>query len=675
MPPSITTWTRLEPRPRAPSLQGTLSARVRDPLWMLTRQWQLGEFHGEDAGSPAWAKLAGSASPFTGWTSDGRTVEPWTAADPLEDVVENEPFTPDLALRVELGQLLERLLTDGGVPAQVLDAIRRVYALPPLPEDVRALTEALLSPEPPAVLPPALVTLPAELEATLDERGISEELVTSFADAGMPLSENAAVEIVEERRWWTIEDRNYARSYVAVRTREGVRVYLDGPPELTGDREAARFLQVCAGRSIDGYAAYAAASLDLPLLPSAALGSPATAAAVTTAAVALVTWVRQVYGGAGVADPPAWRPERLEYRLSTLATAPDGGTVTLAAHPGRSGAFDWYTFDRAATTRGTATTEPIGLSIIPGHVRFRGMPNARWWDFEAGTTPFGEILPDKRDVAKVVLMDFMLVHGNDWFVIPLDQRVGTLCRIETLIVHDVFGIETLIERADAAPAASGELWTLFSTGIEGEPDEVADFFLLPPSAGVASQIAPAVEEVRFLRDEGANMVWGVEETTENAVGEPWPGHERDQARKAQRETEPVTTSAGSQPPPPLRYLIQTPVPENWIPFLPALDENTPDKYWLERTFMQRGLVPDRLVLPVGRILRPTSLRQDEPYRLFEEEVPREGTQVTRHVVRSRWIDGSTHLWIARRKSVGVGEGSSGLRFDLAVPAGQRPEEI
>ena len=171
------------------------------------------------------------------------------------------------------------------------------------------------------------------------------------------------------------------------------------------------------------------------------------------------------------------------------------------------------------------------------------------------------------------------------------------------------------------------------------------------------------------------MVWGVEETTENAVGEPWPGHERDQARRAGRESEPpVATSAGSEPPSPLRYLIQTPVPESWIPFLPVLDENTPDKHWLERTFMQRGRAPDGLVLPAGRILRPTSLRQDEPYRIFEEEVPREGTQVTRHVVRSRWIDGSTHLWVARHKSVGTGEGSSGLRFDLAVPAGQKPEE-
>jgi hypothetical protein len=643
---------------------------------MLTRQWQLGEFQGEDAGSPAWAQISATVSGFTGWTTDGQNVQPWNPADPLENAVESEPFTPDLALRVELGQLFEQLLADAGVPTEVLEAIRRAYALPPLPEEVRPLIEAIASGTLPKPMPAALVTLPLELQVTLDEESVNETLVAAFADGGIPLSLSSTIQVVEPRTWWAIEDTGYDRRYVAVRHRESIRVYLDGLPELAGDREAARLRQVCAGRSIDGCAAYAAASVDLPLLPSRALGSPASAAAATRAAVSLVTWARDVYGGVGVADPAAWRPERLEYRLSTLATAPDGGTVTLSVHPGRSGSFDWYAFDHASSEPGTSKTDSIGFSILPGHVRFRGMPNARWWDFETGTTPFGEILPEKRDVAKLVLMDFMLVHGNDWFAIPLDQRIGTLCRIDSLIVHDVFGVDTLVERAGAAPAPSGELWTLFSTASEGKPDEVGDYFLLPPSAGTVSQIAPAVEEVRFLRDELANMVWGVEETTENAVGEPWPGHERDQARKAQRGPEPpVTTSGETATSPPLRYIIQTPVPESWIPFLSVLDENTPDKYWLERTFMQRSAAPDGLVLPVGRILRPTSLGPGEPYHIFEEEVPREGARVTRHVVRSRWLDGSTHLWVARRKSVGVSEDSSGLRFDIAVPEGRSPDDV
>ena len=53
---------RLEPpraaRARRSSSTRRCSARVHDPLWMLARQWQFGEFKGEDTGSAVLAKLA-----------------------------------------------------------------------------------------------------------------------------------------------------------------------------------------------------------------------------------------------------------------------------------------------------------------------------------------------------------------------------------------------------------------------------------------------------------------------------------------------------------------------------------------------------------------------------------------------------------------------------------------
>jgi hypothetical protein len=55
--PTITVWNRLEGRPRTDNFDRSLTAEIRDPLWMLTRQWQLGEFEGDDAGSPISAKI------------------------------------------------------------------------------------------------------------------------------------------------------------------------------------------------------------------------------------------------------------------------------------------------------------------------------------------------------------------------------------------------------------------------------------------------------------------------------------------------------------------------------------------------------------------------------------------------------------------------------------------
>jgi hypothetical protein len=107
------------------------------------------------------------------------------------------------------------------------------------------------------------------------------------------------------------------------------------------------------------------------------------------------------------------------------------------------------------------------------------------------------------------------------------------------------------------------------------------------------------------------------------------------------------------------------VPENWFSFVPVLSNATSGDVRLERQFPTGPT--GQTVYPAGRVLRPPNLRQPNAYHVYEEEVPREGTRVLRVVIRSRWVDGSTHLWIIRRKLVGTGEGSSGLRFDQAVP--------
>src|SRR6185436_58128 len=55
--PAVTAYNRLESRPRAHDFTRSLRAEVRDALWLLTRQWQLGELTAEDAGSPIDARL------------------------------------------------------------------------------------------------------------------------------------------------------------------------------------------------------------------------------------------------------------------------------------------------------------------------------------------------------------------------------------------------------------------------------------------------------------------------------------------------------------------------------------------------------------------------------------------------------------------------------------------
>jgi hypothetical protein len=181
--------------------------------------------------------------------------------------------------------------------------------------------------------------------------------------------------------------------------------------------------------------------------------------------------------------------------------------------------------------------------------------------------------------------------------------------------------------------------------------------------GEISTAGDPLEEVRFVRDEMANMVWALEQTVENGLGKPIRGHERDQVRRNAALAPHVPTAPGV---PPLRYLVQTDVPEHWIPFLPVQSDAARRQIALERGAMLRYFpppTPPAEILPVGRILQPPGLAT---YVIREEEVPRAGTRVARFVRRARWIDGSVHLWCSRRKTTGAGEGQSGLRFDQAI---------
>src|SRR6185295_12175671 len=86
--PSITAYNRLEATPRTANFDRALKAEVRDALWMLTRQWQVGEFKGDDAGSPIFAKLQLHTTQLTQYQPDSHAAEKFDNDTPLEATVE-----------------------------------------------------------------------------------------------------------------------------------------------------------------------------------------------------------------------------------------------------------------------------------------------------------------------------------------------------------------------------------------------------------------------------------------------------------------------------------------------------------------------------------------------------------------------------------------------------------
>lgn len=129
--PSITTWTRLEPLPRDASMERSLQAQVRDPAWMLARQWQVGEFLGADAGSPMQATLAGQLQTITTYCpgSDPTATIPLDQKLPVEVHVERENVELKLRGSVQLGFYFESLVNQNITPAASASAVITAFRL------------------------------------------------------------------------------------------------------------------------------------------------------------------------------------------------------------------------------------------------------------------------------------------------------------------------------------------------------------------------------------------------------------------------------------------------------------------------------------------------------------------------------------------------------------------
>ncbi len=104
--------TRIEADGARPDLTRGLSAEVGDPLWLLARQWQLGEFAGEDAASPVRVHFTEHLTPMTLSAPDGASPDPdGTPTDaevdlrtaPAEVPIEADParwWTPGRRIRI-----------------------------------------------------------------------------------------------------------------------------------------------------------------------------------------------------------------------------------------------------------------------------------------------------------------------------------------------------------------------------------------------------------------------------------------------------------------------------------------------------------------------------------------------------------------------------------------------
>jgi hypothetical protein len=577
---SVTSWTRLEPQVTDADLAATANARLYDPLWQLTRQWQLGEFQGEDAGSPVQARLRAAAAALSR-----------CHLGPLSADVAGQPYDP------------------GRVPLEAL--VERRPMRPAGEHDPRLLSLAV--------------------------------------DAGLQLLRMLELDPAA---------RAYRPAFLA-------RYAMAPPPAdalLEGDDAGVAFVQTMAGRAPDGRR-LAAACRDLAAggALDPALGvAPADAAAVRRVAAAWLAWYDGLFSEPAGPAEDAWTPDRLEYAVSVAArlSAAPQDALTFTATEFGGGRLDWSGFDLdgefGLDPGGEDHLTALVETTVPAPVTFRGAPAARFWELEDAVVAYGLVPVGPTDLAHLLMIEYASSYGNDWYLVPLELPVGSVTRVGSLVVTDTFGVRSLLRPIGdpALPAPYFSMWQPAARRRPGDPAgaPVPNLFLLPPTIGRGVDGAP-VEDVLFLRDEMANLAWAVERSVEGATGAPVGLADG--------------APAGDGPAPPAepgaapRWLLATPVPGNWVPLLPV----QLDDHGRLVTRLKRGAVlqPDG----TGRVRHGRSqvLAALAGAPLFDEEIPREGAQLTRRRRMARWVDGSTWAWTALRNQVGRGEGSAGLRFD------------
>ena len=620
-----TTKPRLETRTRQYDVTDALRFRVHDPLWMLSRQWQMGEFRGNDAGTAMSVRATVNYTPIAKYQlgkDGGRTVSA-SADTPIEPLVEqiDREITP--LVRVESAVYFLDLLQDD-----------------PSVQDVKKLAGKLVE----------------NSLLKLDASAFSMER-SSIPDTG-----------------------------------GRVKAFTD-----SRNTRLLRFKAAYAGNIFDGYKLYQCLKNKTDLKLPAGLAIPA---GVSTA---YCKWFGERYLP-NSSKKSAWDPRSLGHQFK--AEHPFG---VYTAEDYAGGRVSWYSFDLEKTQNKTSTATKVRvIDSLPTLASYPGSPNKRLWQFEDQKVFMGNST-GMQAKGNIAFLQYATMYANDWMLFPLKTEVGQYVEVKSIEVYDSFGLRVdqvgpvrKLFRAgknDPKPSTFGQRWEMFTNAPiqqESPTAESAEGLLFPPALARTLEGEP-IEEVNILRDEMANMVWGVETRIDDCCGshldasllaseveqfvEDTYQKDVETARLSVRHDEEGDTVVQTGYNAEYKYTLMTGVPLNWIPFVPQHIKSDAEKRRFKgllggrEVVFRRGKMPCFFdkdyypVRPMSSILKVETSQTsgnavaETPLFLDEEQVQGVGTLIVKNCQRSRWIGGKTYTWMGYSKQIKNTQGVSGLEYD------------
>ena len=477
-------WKRFAPVPRNSSFGSGLRGRVHDPLWLVSRQWQLRELRGADAGRPVDVDLSVVHDEIEtvrlrgdGVDADDGIEIPYEGG-PLEPVIEREYVAtgsrgPGARVRAETGRQFRRLIADAAGDGE------------PDPLDASAFPAALRLERPHQPMEAAdRRYFQVMADRAVDGYRVYRELLDATTNLAAVLADDEA-------------DRD-----------ERVSLSSDGPfaeidaPLTTVRAAAADYLrwyrrlydEPVRGESIDELADDVVA--DEEGVDSGGEEPDES----SESSNALVESLEEAGS--------AWRPTRFEYDAAIETEA--GVTFELTGYAGGRLDRDHFvaTDDLDVPPADPAAGEPVEKRLLPRQLEFPGMPSTRWWTFTDSSIAIDDLSGHGAPLPYLLVLESAVEFGNDWFVVPVRAPLGSLSRIADCRITDSFGVEL-----DAEPVQDDD-WRLYGV------DELDGSGLFVPPTLRRSETSDPVETVRFGRDEMANLVFGLEELVEGPTGRP-----------------------------------------------------------------------------------------------------------------------------------------------------------
>ena len=457
--PSITTWWRLESTVTQPDSDDGYAARVHDPLWLLGRQWQVGEFSGQDGGSPAQARWRALVAPMTRYQPGPIPPDTQLQAGALDGtlpwqvIAERRPLgAPGVRDGVESGLQFLRLLREQPTTADHSNLIRSAYPGPaPTPEERAALDSD------------ALAYLELVAGRALDGRRLRAALGDAsdpHLDPALGLPAGDVAEVLEAcRAWMHQQDSLCAVPPDGGRTwqQDRLEYAFSMATRMGSDAFAERTLTAenFANGTLDWY------SFDLNEAINMGTGSDAPAAVVTRTAVPAPVTFR------GMPSTRFWQFEDARLDLGSLQPGATDLAQLLTVEALTGFGNDWFVLPvrlpvgTLAQARSLVVTDSFGVSTLLRPTGDPALGSGAGWSMYALAMPLDPSDPVGVPATNLFLLAPTLLHPLEGPVLEevsmvRDELANLAWAIERRLPNELgAGVETSRTATDLAAEAGG----------------------------------------------------------------------------------------------------------------------------------------------------------------------------------------------------------------------------